>query len=73
MPPPQAHSRIGLTRAWGGGEVASADGLRFVVPVRSLHSGPNRKYFHNGEVTAIGRKTVLTDALGGFSEYAFAI
>ena len=32
-------------RAWGGGEVASADGLRFVVPVRTIHSGPNPRYF----------------------------
>jgi len=31
--------------AWGGGEVASADGLRFVVPVRTLNAGPNPKYF----------------------------
>jgi len=31
---------------WGGGEVASADGLRFVVPVRTLNAGPNRKYFN---------------------------
>jgi len=31
--------------AWGGGEVASADGLRFVVPVRTIHAGPNPKYF----------------------------
>src|SRR5450631_4478254 len=30
---------------WGGGEVASADGLRFVVPVRTIHAGPNPKYF----------------------------
>ena len=28
------HSRIPLVKAWGGGEVASADGLRFVVPVK---------------------------------------
>jgi TnpA family transposase len=44
----EAQSRIGLTRAWGGGEVASADGLRFVVPVRTLHAGPNPKYFNAG-------------------------
>jgi TnpA family transposase len=34
-----------LVKAWGGGEVASADGLRFVVPVKTLHGGLNRKYF----------------------------
>jgi TnpA family transposase len=42
----KAHSRIPLTKVWGGGEVASADGLRFVVPVRTLHAGYNSKYFH---------------------------
>src|SRR3982074_3205486 len=40
-----AQNRIPLVQAWGGGEVASADGLRFVVPVRTLHAGPNPKYF----------------------------
>jgi TnpA family transposase len=34
-----------LVQQWGGGEVASADGLRFVVPVRTLNAGPNPKYF----------------------------
>ena len=38
-------NRIPLVQQWGGGEVASADGLRFVVPVRTLNAGPNPKYF----------------------------
>ncbi|MEM7175350.1 MAG: Tn3 family transposase [Chlamydiota bacterium] len=38
-------SKITLANTWGGGEVASADGLRFVTPVASINSGPNRKYF----------------------------
>src|SRR5260370_33422155 len=42
------HSRLPLAQAWGGGEVASADGLRFVVPVRTLSAGPNSKYFGVG-------------------------
>jgi TnpA family transposase len=41
-----AQTRIPLAQAFGGGEVASADGLRFVVPVRTLNAGPNSKYFH---------------------------
>ncbi len=41
-----AQARIPLTQAWGGGDVASADGLRFRVPVRSLHAGFNPKYYH---------------------------
>ena len=40
-----AQNAIALAQGWGGGEVASADGLRFVVPVRTIHSGPNPRYF----------------------------
>ena len=40
-----AQNRIPLARAWGGGDVASADGLRFMVPVRTIHSGPNPRYY----------------------------
>lgn len=40
-----AQNSVPLARRWGGGEVASADGLRFVVPVRTIHSGPNPRYF----------------------------
>lgn len=40
-----AQFRIPLAQAFGGGG-ASADGVRFVVPVRTLNAGPNRKYFH---------------------------
>jgi TnpA family transposase len=36
---------IPLAHAWGGGEVAVADGLRFVVPVRSAHAGASSRYF----------------------------
>lgn len=40
-----AQADIDIASDWGGGMVASADGMRFVVPVRSLHAGPNPKYF----------------------------
>jgi TnpA family transposase len=43
-----AQSSIDLAQSWGGGEVASADGLRFIVPVRTLNAGANRKYFGQG-------------------------
>jgi hypothetical protein len=43
-----AQSRIPLANAWGGGEVASADGMRLVVPVRTVHAGPNPIYFGIG-------------------------
>lgn len=41
----EAQTRIALAHLWGGGEVASADGLRFVVPVSTLNAGFNAKYF----------------------------
>jgi Tn3 transposase DDE domain len=31
---------IPLAQAWGDGQLASADGLRFVVPVRTVNAGP---------------------------------
>jgi TnpA family transposase len=37
-----------LAQYWGGGEVATADGMRFVVPVRTINAGPNPKYFGTG-------------------------
>ena len=43
-----AQRQIPLVKSWGGGEVASADGMRFVVPVRTLNAGPNSKYFGQG-------------------------
>lgn len=42
------HTTIPLAAVWCGGEVASADGLRFVVPVRTVNAGPNSKYFGAG-------------------------
>lgn len=44
----EAQRHISIVQAWGGGEVASADGLRFVVPVKTLDAGPNPKYFNRG-------------------------
>ena len=44
----RAQSQLRLAQFWGGGDVASADGLHFVVPQRALHGGFNRKYFGTG-------------------------
>ena len=40
---------IPLAQEWGGGEVASADELRFVVPVRTINAVPNPKYFRTSQ------------------------
>lgn len=41
-----AQSAINLAQTWGGGLVAAVDGMRFIVPVRSVDARPNPKYFH---------------------------
>jgi hypothetical protein len=51
-----AQNGVPLAHRWGGGEVASADGLRFTVPVRTIHAGPNPKYF--GRKRGVTRVTI---------------
>lgn len=55
---------IPLAQAWGGGEVASADGLRFVVPLKTLNAGPNPKYFGTGRGITLVNYT--SDQFSGF-------
>lgn len=42
----EAQTQIPLAQKWGGGHVASADGLRFVSSVHTVNSGANPKYFN---------------------------
>ncbi|MGK4397521.1 Tn3 family transposase [Escherichia coli] len=53
-----------LAQIWGGGEVASADGMRFVTPVRTINAGPNRKYFGNNR--GITWYNFVSDQYSGF-------
>ena len=57
-------AQIPLAQAWGGGEVASADGLRFVVPLKTLNAGPNPKYFGTGRGITLVNYT--SDQFSGF-------
>jgi TnpA family transposase len=43
-----AYRRIPLVGALGDGHIATVDGVRFRVPVRSIHTGPNPRYFARG-------------------------
>lgn len=61
-----AHNRIELANAWGGGEVASADGIRFVVPVRTVHAGPNPKYFGVGR--GVTWYNLISDQFSGLND-----
>ncbi len=64
-----AQSNVPIAQSWGGGLLASVDGLRFVVPVRTLNAGPSPKYFGykrgitwlnavNDQVAGIGAQTI---------------
>ncbi len=58
-----AQNTIPLAHAWGGGEVASADGIRFVVPVKTVHAGPNPKYF--GRERGVTYYNLISDQFSG--------
>ncbi|RLV57826.1 Tn3 family transposase [Parashewanella curva] len=53
-----------LAQQWGGGEVASADGIRFVTPVKTINSAANKKYFGAGR--GITWYNFLSDQYSGF-------
>jgi TnpA family transposase len=44
----KVHAQIPLVAALGDGHIATVDGMRFRVPVRSIHAGPNPRYFGTG-------------------------
>ncbi|WP_435616135.1 Tn3 family transposase [Streptomyces coelicoflavus] len=57
---------IPLAQAWGGGLVASVDGMRFVVPVPSVYARPNPKYFgRRGGATWLNMINDQAAGLGG--------
>jgi len=43
-----AHRKLTISKIWGDGHMASADGIRYVTPQRSLYSRSNPKYFGRG-------------------------
>ncbi|MFD8589991.1 Tn3 family transposase [Streptomyces sp. NPDC059637] len=64
-----AQSQVPIVRYWGDGLLASVDGLRFVVPVRTISAAPSPKYFGfkrgitwlnavNDQVAGIGQMVV---------------
>ena len=57
-------STLSLAQKWGGGEVASADGMRFVTPVQTINARPNKKYFRNSK--GITWYNFLSDQFSGF-------
>jgi TnpA family transposase len=58
-------STLALANHWGGGDVASADGLRFVTRGKTIHAGPNPKYFPKGG-RGITWYNFMSDQFSGF-------
>jgi hypothetical protein len=58
-----AHSKLPITNHWGDGQVASADGMRFLAPKTAIHAGPNPKYFGRGR--GITWYNMLSDQYSG--------
>ena len=65
----EAQGRVPIVEHWGEGLLASVDGLRFVVPKRTINAGPSPRYYHfkrgitwlnavNDQVAGIGRMVV---------------
>jgi TnpA family transposase len=59
-------SKLSIAQIWGGGEVASADGMRFVTPIRTINAGPNKKYF--GGSRGITWYNFMSDQYSGFHD-----
>jgi TnpA family transposase len=74
---------IPLAQVWGGGLVASVDGMRFVVSVPSVYARPNPEYFGrrggatwlkviNDQAAGLGGKVVVgtpRDSSGPLPDY----
>ncbi|MFB6717087.1 MULTISPECIES: Tn3 family transposase [unclassified Streptomyces] len=65
----RAQGRVPIVAHWGEGLLASVDGLRFVVPKRTISAGASPKYYHfkrgitwlnavNDQVAGIGQMVV---------------
>ena len=42
----EAQAKVPIVAHWGEGLLASVDGLRFIVPKRTINAGPSPKYYH---------------------------
>jgi len=54
-----------LAKSWGGGDVASADGIRFVVPPKTIYAGSNPRYFGIGR--GITSYDLISDQFSGLN------
>ena len=63
-----SHDALPIVRLWGSGDVASADGVRFIVRGQPIHAGYNPKYFSRKRgVTWYNLVSDQSTGLGGVS------
>ncbi|MFE0186559.1 Tn3 family transposase [Streptomyces sp. NPDC058989] len=60
----QKQGEIDIAGDWGGGHVASADGMRFTVPVRSLHARERQALLHRAQGDLAQRRLGPRDGPG---------
>ncbi|MBN6058608.1 Tn3 family transposase, partial [Nonomuraea sp. RK-328] len=58
--------KVPIVAAWGGGLLASVDGLRFVVPVKTINAGPSPKYY--GYKRGITWLNAVNDQVAGIGQ-----
>jgi len=63
-------SGIDYAEVIGGGQVAAVDGMRFVVPVRSIYARPNRRYF--GRQKGVTWLNMISDQATGLGAKVFS-
>lgn len=61
----EAQAAVPIVRFWGDGLLASVDGLRFVVPVRTISSAPSPKYFGKRGITWLN---AVNDQVAGIGQ-----
>jgi len=61
-----AQAAIPIAQTWGGGLLASVDGLRSVVPVRTINAGPSPRYF--GYKRGITWLNAVNDQVAGIEQ-----
>ena len=57
------YRQIPLVQVLGDGHIATVDGMRFRVPIRSIHTGPNPRYFARGR--GVTWLNYMTDQFAG--------
>ncbi|MEU9473742.1 Tn3 family transposase [Streptomyces avermitilis] len=62
----EAQGQVPIVRYWGDGLLASVDGLRFVVPVRTINAAPSPKYF--GFKRGITWLNAVNDQIAGIGQ-----